>query len=246
MSIYVFKYIYISGFKLQGVLAMPEKKSVRVSRRIDVSKFMEKLRKTIRESGIVEPVEWILAFLYAAGGKTPSRIHVQKALFIASRYLDRLRESLEFNAYRMGPWSEEASDALENSLLSGLVTESRDALALTSLGFSKAKAVWNKLGDRDRKILADVASIVNRMTKDELLLYVYTVYGYSEKSDVIEKLLRRRRELAVSMFRKGLVSASLAANIAGEPLPKFIEYLKRKGVKPFTAEVSDIEEAEKL
>jgi len=65
--------------------------------------------------GVIELVEWVLALLYVAGRKVPSRIHLQKALFIASRYLDKLRESIEFKAYRMVPWSEEASDALESS-----------------------------------------------------------------------------------------------------------------------------------
>ncbi len=220
--------------------------AVKTSRKIDVSNLLTKLRKTMKESSIIEPTEWLLAFLYAAGGKTPSRIHVQKALFIASRYLSKLRESLEFNAYRMGPWSEEANDALENSLLSGLITESKKGLTLTDLGLAKAKAAWGRLSAKDRRILTDVANFVNSMTEDELLLYVYTVYGYSEKSDVIQKLLRKRRELAASILRKGLISTDLAAKIAGEPLPRFIKYLRKRGIKPFTAEVSDIEKAEKL
>lgn len=215
-------------------------------RRVDVSRFMEKLDRVIGRPGFVEPVEWILAFLYASGGRTPSRIHVQKALFIASRYIDELSEMLEFNAYRMGPWSEEVSDALEASLVNGLVIESEGGITLTNAGSGRAEAVWDRLSDTYRRVLTDVANFVNRMTEDELLLYVYTVYGYGEKSDVIEKLLRRRRELAVGMLRKGLISIGLAAKISGEPLPRFIEYLKRKGIKPFDAEVSDIEEAGRL
>jgi hypothetical protein len=37
-------------------------------------------------------------------------------LFIASRHIDGLREVLEFKAYRMGPWSEEVGDAMENAV----------------------------------------------------------------------------------------------------------------------------------
>lgn len=214
-------------------------------KRIDASRLLEKLLRAMDKQSIIEPVEWVLALLYAAGGRAPSRMHVQKALFIASRYIGRLGESLEFNAYRMGPWSEEASDALEVLLLDRLVEESERGLTLSQHGWSRAKAVWRKLSSEERRVLADVASFVNRMSEDELLLYVYAVYGYSEKSDVIDRLLHRRRELALSMFRKGLVSIGLAARIAGEPLPRFVEYLRKKGVKPFTAEASDIEEAER-
>ena len=225
---------------------MPREKRMDRPRKIDASRFMEKLRRSIEESRVLDPLEWILLLLYAAGGRIPSRIHMQKALFIAARHVDELGEVLEFNAYRMGPWSEEVNDALENALLSGLVSESGDGISLTDQGIAKARVLWNELSERHRRILKDVAKFVNAMSIDELLLYIYTVYGYGEKSDVIDKLLRRRRELAMSMFRKGLVSIELAARIAGEPLPRFVEYLKRRGVKPFVAEVSDIEEAEKL
>lgn len=217
-----------------------------MSKRVDVSKFMEKLRRAVKESGTVEPLEWVLAFLYVSGGRVPSRIHLQKALFIASRHLEELRESLEFRAYRMGPWDEEVSDSLENAVVSGLVYEARDGIYLTDAGRSRAESVWRELSDSARKVLANIAGFVNKMTEDELLLYVYTVYSYGEESDVINRLLQRRRELAVDMLRKGLISVGLASEIAGEPLPEFIEYLKRIGVKPFIAEVSDIEEAEKL
>ena len=215
-------------------------------RGVNVSRLVEKLRRSIEESVGAEPLDWVLLLLYAAGGKIPSRIHVQKALFIASRYISELGEMLEFKAYRMGPWSEEVNDALEVAQLSGLVSESSNGVSLSSQGAAKARALWSKLNEKYRKVLSDVASFVKAMSEDELLLYVYVVYGHSEKSDVINKLLRRRKELATRMLRKGLVSVELAARIAGEPLPRFIEYLRKKGIKPLVAEVSDIDEAEKL
>jgi len=149
-------------------------KTSRRKRRTDATKIMVKLRRTMRELGIIEPTEWLLALLHASRGRIPSRIHVQKALFIASRYLSRLRESLEFNAYRMGPWSGEANDALENAIINRLITETKEGLVLTKSGYIKAVAAWNKLSPKDRKILADVANFVSIMTEHELLLYVYT------------------------------------------------------------------------
>lgn len=225
---------------------MSKGRHVEKLRRVDVSKFMEKLRQSMKEFKVLEPLEWILLMLYAANGKIPSKIHIQKALFIASRSIEELNEVLEFKAYRMGPWSEELSDALENAYLSGLVSEVEDGLILTEQGVVKAEELWRKLDERYREVLSDIARFVKNMSEDELLIYIYVVYGFSEKSDVVEKLLRRRRELAVSMFLKGLISVGLAAKIAGESLPKFIEYLRKKGIKPFEAEVSDIEEVEKI
>jgi len=214
--------------------------------RVDPSRFVEKLRRSVDESRLLEPLDWVLLFLYAADGKVSSRVHLQKGLFILSRHIEDLGKIVEFNAYRMGPWSEEVSDALESAVLSGLASESRGVIELTEQGLAKARELWDKLDEKRREALREVARFVSAMSVEELLLYVYTVYGYSEKSDVIEKLLAKRREIAAKMLLKGLVSVGLAARIAGEPLPKFVEYLKKRGIKPFVAEVSDIDEAEKL
>jgi len=195
---------------------------------------------------VVEPVDWALVLLYAFSGRAPSKLHVQKALFVASRYIDDLREALEFKAYRMGPWSEEVEDALEIAALRGMVVTSRDGVVLTERGRAVAELVWQRLSDRDREVLGKTASFLGSMSEDELLLYIYIVYGYSEKSDIINRLLRRRKELAVSMLGKDLISVELAARIAGMTLKDFISYLREKGVKPYVAEANDIEEAEKL
>jgi len=84
------------------------------------------------------------------------------------------------------------------------------------------------------------------MSEDELLLYTYIVHGYKEKSDIINKLLQRRIPIAISLVRKNLVSISLAAKIAGMSLQEFIKFLKKKGIKPYIAEVEDIDKASSL
>jgi len=211
-----------------------------------VSRFIEKLCRAIENLGVVEPIEWVLALLYAFGGRAPSKLHIQKALFVASRYIDSLRETLEFKAYRMGPWSEEVNDVIENAVHNGLLVTSRDGVALTLRGITEAESVWKRLSDKDREVLKNIVDFLSGMSEDELLLYIYTVYGYSEKSDIITRLLERRKELALSMLKKGLISVELAAKIAGMPLQEFVSYLRRKKVKPYIAEVNDIEEAEEL
>ena len=122
----------------------------------------------------------------------------------------------------------------------------RDGVTLTPRGNTEAELVWRKLSDKDKEVLRKVASFLGLMNEDESLLYMYTVYGYSEKSNVITRLLRRRKELALSMLKKGLVSVELAAKITGMPLQEFISYIKKKGIKQYIAEANDVEEAEKL
>ncbi len=203
---------------------------------------LEEAEKTLEP----EPVDLVLAVFYAMNGQVPSRTHLQKTLFIASKHVDTVREALEFHAYRMGPWSEEVNDVIEQLEANNDVVRTDKGLALTRKGLLKAKKAWEKLGEEEKRKLQEIASFTKKMSIEELLLYTYTAYGYKEKSDILEKLLRKRKKIALNLLAKNLVSIELAAKIAGEPLPTFIKYLKKKGIKPLTAEVNDIDEATKI
>jgi len=165
------------------------------SGRIDPSRFAEKLRRGVDESRLLEPLDWVLLFLYAADGKVSSRAHLQKGLFILSRHIEDLGKIVEFNAYRMRQRSEDVSDALERAILSGFVSESRDVIELTERGLAKARKLLVKLDEKRREILKEVVSFVSAMS--------------------VEELLAKRREIAAKILLKGLVSAGLAAKIGG-------------------------------
>ncbi|MEM4030123.1 MAG: UPF0175 family protein [Thermofilum sp.] len=211
-------------------------------RRIDARKILE------RAQGVVEPdlLDWILAFFYASEGVVPSRVHLQKALFIASKHLHGLAEAAEFKAYRMGAWSDGIHDALEQALANGWVSERMGRLDLAESAYDRARSSWRLLSEKDRSVLGEIARFIKGMDRDELLLYTYLVYGGGEKSDVIDRLLMRRKEIAERLLEKGLISTGLAAELAGMPYTDFVNYLKRKGVKPFTVDAGDIDAAANL
>ncbi len=188
----------------------------------------------------------VLALLHALRGRSVSRIHIQKALYLASRRLDRLRDVLEFAPYRMGYWSEDVHDVLEQLLDNGDVEVVDGLIALTGQGLYKAGEAWRLLDEAEKSVLSEVADFVSQLSEDELLLYIYVVYGGYEKSDVLERLLRRRKQLASSMYSKGAISIDMAAKIAGLTIPEFIEYLRKRGIKPFEAVEEDLERAERL
>lgn len=199
-------------------------------------------------SDVLDPFEIVLAFLYACRDRgRVSKIHVQKGLFIASQYSKRIAESLEFQSYRYGPWSEDVSDAVEQLKYDKLIEiDKQGFIRLSEEGLRTAEKVWSELPDEERKVLSDVADFVLKLGKDELLLYTYIVFGSWEKSDVADKVLSRRVELAEKMYRRGVVSIGLAAELAGMSIAEFVEYLKKKGFKPFVAEEKDLEFSEKL
>jgi len=200
----------------------------------------------VTEEEVLDPFDLVLAFLYACKGvRRLTKVHLQKGLYLASKYLERFGEVLEFTPYRMGPWSEEVSDVVDQLRLSGDL-EIGEYLKLTESGARRAELAWGKLTDEERRVLSSIADFIGKLTPDELLLYIYTVYGGLEKSDVAERVLSRRVELAESMYRKGLVSLGLAAEIAGTTLVDFVRYLRRRGVRPYKAEVEDVVESREL
>jgi predicted HTH domain antitoxin len=197
---------------------------------------------------VLDPFEIVLAFLYACrnSGRV-TKIHVQKGLFIASQYSKKIAESLEFQRYRYGPWSEDVSDAVEQLKYDKLIEiDKQGFIRLSEKEVRTAEKAWSELPDEEKKVLSDVADFVSKLDKDELLLYTYIVFGSWEKSDVADKVLSRRVELAEKMYRRGVVSIGLAAELAGMSIAEFVEYLKQKGFKPFVAEEKDLEFSEKL
>ncbi|MCS7385783.1 MAG: UPF0175 family protein [archaeon GB-1867-005] len=205
------------------------------AKKIEINKILSKISE---ERGAEE---WTLSILYASKQKAlKSKVHIQKALFLASKYINELKEELEFKAYRLGPYSEEVEDIIEVLESSNYTIKNEKRIVLTSRGLTKAKEIWKKLEEDKKIILKNIVELINNLDEDELLLYIYTKYGFKEKSDIIDKLLRKRKLIALNMLRKGVVSTSLAAKIAGMTLREFIKYAKRKGVKIYTAEDDDL------
>lgn len=190
----------------------------------------------------LDVIDWVLSLFYAAweqqsaGNGLPSQLYVQGALFIASRYIPRLGELLEFRIYRGGPWSEEVYDALEIARVNAWIVKTRRGLRLSDKGLHIAGIMWNKLGKGEKEILRKIVSIVSVMTRSELLIYLCTLYGCNGELDAFNEPRRERKKLALSILRKNLVSVELAAKMAGMPLPYFIKYLEKIGYKPYTVE----------
>jgi len=180
----------------------------------------------------------ILMLLYSSRGKVRGKLWFQKEMFELSKAFEELREELDFNAYSYGPFSEaldEYRDMLENS---GLI----ENLKLTREGLSIAQRIWEQSSDREKKIVKKIADFLESLDDDELLLYIYvTSPGMAEKSEIREKILRRRVQIALKMLRKGKVSLGLAAKLADLPLNEIRKKAIEAGIKPFDIE-GDVED----
>jgi len=206
------------------------------------------MKKKIKLGDIIDTLDtpsiedWILLALYLSPNKRmKSELYLQKALFIASHHLERLKEVLEFKPYRLGPYSEilkEKLEILENN--NSIIIDKKRGLLLTEKGEKRAEDRKTMFLEEEMKYLNSISDFVNALSEDELLLFTYVIYKAYEKSDVFNTLLRRRKDIAIKMLRKGVISTSLAAKLAGLTLLEFIKLLKQKDIKPYRADENDL------
>lgn len=179
---------------------------------------------------------YLLLLLYAPGPRgvqsEPIRgsLWLQKELFLVSRNVEALVE--EFEAYRLGPFSE-AMEEYESQLeISGYVESTTSGLGLTARGKTIAKEIWESADEKDRMLVQDAKSLLNDLTRDELLVLIYSNFEeLTVNSDIRGEIAQKRVEVAVSLFSKRKVTLERAAKIAKMPLPRFMSLLKAKGIR---------------
>ncbi len=171
--------------------------------------------------------DYILAALYLAGGKL-SKLRLHKLLQVVAHYSPRLRSLADFDAHRFGAWSADVASELEWLSEEGAVRMGREGVELLAKdeGARSAKSIG-----RDAEVMMEALRIFKELDDDdELLVFMYTVFGGHERSEkkrlLEDKALRLRT--ALKLYSKGLVSLTLAARIAGLDAVRFAEIARKK------------------
>ncbi len=178
-----------------------------------------------------EQQDWILSILYLSPGKrVRSKIHLQKALFIASQYMKRVSESFEFIPYKYGPWSDQVVDVLEMLSNAGKI-ELEEGRGVKLVDLEAGEKAVQLLSREEVQMLKEIMSLVDELNEEELLLYIYVNFGFAEKSEAADVLEKERRfKIAVRMLRKGVISIGMAAKLAGMPYEEFLRKVREEGL----------------
>lgn len=176
--------------------------------------------------GLSGPGKLILLLLHSqSDAPLPGRTHLQKEAFVISHALPGLSQDLGFEPHLMGPYSSALADEAEQLELSELVVEDGGSLRITERGRSLASSLERETGRTVLAKIAELKALMNDMTRDELLAFVY--FGLADEplepeSEEYTRVSALRQRLARSLLRKGKVSMSRAAEIAGVPLERFL------------------------
>lgn len=160
----------------------------------------------------------------------PGRLHLQKEIYLLQRLFPDLATETDYEPYLMGQHSEVVADELDELELSGLIKNTSGAIEITSEGNEVLMELREISSKKEIKKIEEFKELLNDMTKHELLAFVYLSdpahKALEEESAVYKDVMRNRKQLAISMYRKDKISAQKAAEISGEGFENFFAQLK--------------------
>lgn len=160
----------------------------------------------------------------------PGPLHLQKEIYLLQKLFPNLAIETDYEPYLMGPHSEVVADELAELESSGLIRNASGSIKLTSDGNKVSMILRKRSNKKEIEKIEEFKELLNDMTKDELLAFTYlsdpAQEVLEEESMRYEDIVRNRKQLAISMYRKGKISAQKAAEIAGESFENFFIQLK--------------------
>ena len=147
----------------------------------------------------------------------------QKELFLVAQNIDEIEKEASFASDMYGPWSENASEQLEDLEMDEVVSKSNKKMCLSRLGEEIAGKLKTTIPSDHLEMMSDFKDLLNNLSHDELLTFVYFSFPkFTDESLVIEKIQKNRLHNAIQLYNKGKISLQKAADIAGVPLERFI------------------------
>ena len=159
--------------------------------------------------------------------KASDTLHLQKIV----RYFEFLREKqdIDFSNYKLGQVSYELEENMETLVEIGLTEIHGNVYQLTNEGREAANELKSHFDSEDLRKLIFAKQQLNDLTSDELMFFMYKLLpGSRENSTEVNRLFKRSRELTESLFRKGRISAAMAAKWLEISEEEFISSIRRQ------------------
>jgi uncharacterized protein YwgA len=150
----------------------------------------------------------ISVLLGSANKPITSKINFQKELFLVTQSFPKFSSLFNFMPHKYGPYSNSAEFTIEN--YPEIFDSSKPGVLLTSEGESYYQSVLEQMQPDNRntleKIIKNIRTLYDNLNDREFMFLIYKTYGYTEKSDVFEKLMKNRMKLASGLLNKGIIT----------------------------------------
>lgn len=182
----------------------------------------------------LSPLQALILLLLDANNEKPvkGKTWLQKEMFLLVHNTgkEEIIHGAQFEPHHYGPYSETIDAELDALRMMGLI-EVNKLISLRPEGKRLASKLKKVVSNEFLEIVEEIKENLNDLSEDELLAYIYFTFpNMTTESRVLERIKHKRERLAVSLYRKGKVSLSKAAQIAGMSVGEFIKLLKRHRV----------------
>jgi len=174
----------------------------------------------------------ILVLLYLSrNNRKIDKLRLTKMIFLISYDIKELREELDFKIYKTEIYDQNINDILDGLKQDGFIKIKNKYIMLTEKGIEEAEKIFKEFSKKEIDILEEVLDLFDGTTDDEILaVFYFKVPGFSELSGPLPKIIKNRKKLAISLYRKGKISIGAASEIAGMNIKDFMEMLKKKNL----------------
>lgn len=187
--------------------------------------------------GGLTPSQRYAILLLSANNFEPVRgeLWYQKELFLLSKNINKLGESTDFAADYMGPYSETAKEEYTELKMCEILENEDYKIKLTSFGKKVASLLEKDITQEEIKIISELKSLLNDMSRDELLCLIYFTYPEMRTESVLfERINRKKKELVFSLYKKGKISLGKASEILETPIVTLMAELEKQGAMVYS------------
>jgi len=193
----------------------------------NVTNIFETLKE---EFTLLEKIILVLLYLSRNNQKIDN-LKLIKMIFLISYDIKELREELDFKIYKTEIYDQNINDILDGLKQDGFIKIKNKYIMLTEKGIEEAEKIFKEFSKKEIDILEEVLDLFDGTTDDEILaVFYFKVPGFSELSGPLPKIIKNRKKLAISLYRKGKISIGAASEIAGMNIKDFMEMLKKKNL----------------
>jgi len=160
----------------------------------------------------------------------PGKLWLQKEMFLLSKSIPELWPDLGYEPALLGPFSDALEWAAEQLESVGLLKADESGFHLTVTGAECWDLLRKQTDDRTLARVSEMKELLNDLSKDEMLVFVYFNYPeMASESEEIGRLRPKRIDLALRLFAKGKVGLEKGAKVAGLDVRGFAALLRRRG-----------------
>lgn len=159
------------------------------------------------------------------------RLWLQKEVYLISNNIDQIKEHADYEGDYMGAYSETLEEELIQLEIDGILETKNYRILLTNVGEELANVLEEKIENKEiLNIISDFKDLLNDMSQQELLAFIYTSFpDMTKESTVYEKLKPKLVNIAIQLYKKGKISIGKASEIAGISIAELNEKIKSTG-----------------